>query len=315
MLDDTRTLLTVAGINNDVSAGIALEAYREVARIYPESEEAIEQLDVVANHFSSQAIAAAGEGDVSMAMQLLGRAVTANSNFDRLDEVRTVISRAESLQAEISAMLQEAGQFRLVGKLISPPDDNAAELYHHVLSTDPENSIAAQGLSEINAQVQGRFNEYLASRSFGSIDDLLARSSAVNLDASSISTMRQRLDDELARISEAAELVAKARVQMSKGFITVPVDDNAVSLLRKASVLDPVSAVIPQLLQQCADRLTQVAIDANTFNLHEAAQEYIELALTVMPDSYEVRQLRDTWNFQQEKLQEQADQGGVSTER
>ena len=296
ILDDTRTLVAATGISNDVSAGIALDAYREVTRLYPESSEAIEQLDIVAEHFSKRAIEAASEGEVSIAMQHLGRAVTANSDFEGLEDVRSVISRAETLQAEIASMVQDAGQLRQIGNLISPPGENAAELYHQVLSTDPENSIAAQGLSEINSQVQVRFNELLSKRNFAEIDELLTRSSVVNLDVDAISSMRQRLDDELNRISQAADLIAVARSQMSKGYITAPVENNAVSLLRRAGVLDPSNATIEQLLQQCADRLTQVAIDANSFDMDEAAQEYIELALTVMPDSGEIRRLRDTWS-------------------
>ena len=295
ILDNTRALVAATGIRNDVSAGIALDGYREVARLYPESDEAIEQLDIVAEHFSNRAIEAANKGEVSIAMQHLGRAVTANPEFERLEDVRSVISRAETLQAEIASMVQEAGQLRQSGNLIMPPGANAAELSHQVLSTDPENSIAAQGLSEINSQVQARFNELLVSRNFSAINDLLTRSSLVNLDVNAISSMRHRLDDELTRISQAAELIAEARSQIVNGYITVPVGNNAVSLLRQAGSLDPSNETIGMLLQQCADRLMQVAIDANRFDMEATAQEYIELALTVMPESGEIRRLRDEW--------------------
>ena len=102
----------------------------------------MEQLDKLAAYYASRASESVSNGDLSIAMNLLARAVTANPEFLLLGSVREEIRQATSLQAEIESMLQDASGLRVKGSLIEPPTLNAAEIYHQVLATDPDNTIA-----------------------------------------------------------------------------------------------------------------------------------------------------------------------------
>ena len=295
LLDDTRVLLERTGIDNPSTAAIALLAYRQGIELYPDSDEAKAQLDQLAGQYVESAVAAVNAGDLTAAMANLGDAVTANPDHVSIENVRELISQAETLQSEINAMLQRASDFRVAGQLINPPANNAAELYHQVLATDPENTVAAQGLSEINTQTVRLVEQLMEERKLMEVRALLERSTSVGLNADSVGQMREQLDLLLERIASAATLHAEAETLYELGYITEPVDRSAVSLLREALRLDSKNTNAIALLQRCAERLADVAQDAKDWNMDEEAKLYLELAITVSPDTTRWQRLRDSW--------------------
>ena len=295
LLDDTRVLIERTGIENQSTAAIGLLAYRQVVGLYPDSEEAKTQLNVLAGQFAELAVAAVQENDLTTAMAHLGDAVTANPDHPDLDNVRSLISQAETLKSEIEDMLQRASDFRLAGQLITPSGNNAAELYYQVLATDPENAVAAQGLSEVNARIVVMVEGLLEQRNLTEVRELLEQSTTVGLSPDSIGEMSNQLDELLDRISQAATLHVEAESLFKLGYITQPVGQNAVSLLREAVRLDSKNENAVTLLRRCAERLAQVARDAKAADMNEEAKLYLELALTVSPETTEWQRLRDSW--------------------
>ena len=77
--------------------------------------------------------------------------------------MRKLISQATTAQAAIDDLLQQARRYRAAGQLIKPAGENAAELYHRVLATDPDNVFAAQGLNEVTAQITATADQLLAA--------------------------------------------------------------------------------------------------------------------------------------------------------
>ena len=67
------------------------------------------------------------------------------------------------------------------------------------------------------------------------------------------------------------------------------------SLLREALRLDSKNTNAIALLQRCAERLADVAQDAKDWNMDEEAKLYLELAITVSPDTTRWQRLRDSW--------------------
>ena len=67
----------------------------------------------------------------------------------------------------------------MAGALISPTGENAAELYHRALATDPDNVIAKQGLNEVVSQLNIDAARLLAQGDLDATGALLDRASAV----------------------------------------------------------------------------------------------------------------------------------------
>lgn len=276
---DTLELLQVRGSVTPTTADMALHAFTEVLRIYPSSTVARRELDVLAGYYSQNAVGHIESGDIQSAMDALSKATRANPTYAALEGVREQIQLETTLQEEIRDRLAKAQQLQLAGNLIEPHDQNAALLFHSVLTADPDNEIALQGLGSVSESVVKQFDAFLSARNFDEVRNVINRSKNVGLYPASIMHMESSMDSELKKIAEAANFVDVAEGFIEQGFITIPSDDNAINALRSAYYLDPTNTRITELYQQCIERLQSVAGDARSFGLSEVATEYTSLAL------------------------------------
>jgi hypothetical protein len=176
---------------------------------------------------------AAANGQVDDALNFLDRASAANAEIPALDDVRDSIRQATTLQGAIADMLQQAGALRAAGTLINPPGENAAEIYHRVLAADPGNAVATQGLNELESQIVSRSTQLLAIGEIETVQALLDRAGAVGLGSATLTEVKSRLDEEVARLAGIQAGLERAKLLLAQGFITAPPSDNAVAVLRE----------------------------------------------------------------------------------
>lgn len=277
LISDTVALLDVTGADS-ASAEMALHAFREVLRLYPTSAEAVRQLDQLAAHFTQVAAAEVELNNIQEAMDALSKAGLANSAYPGLSVVRERIQRAATLRDEIAARLADARALQRESNLIDPPARNAAVLYHSVLTTDPDNVDALQGLGDLSAAVVAQFEAHLEAREFGEIRNVIDRAKTVGLYPASIMHMESALETELNNIAEAANLVVQAEQYIADGFITEPASRNAVTVLLDARRLDASNTMVDELFARCVNRLTEVANDALALGIDDVASTYAALA-------------------------------------
>lgn len=295
LLASTQDLLRSHGLSDPSSASAAIQAYQEVLRLSPGNATAIAELDRLASHYARLAADAADAGQVDTAIAYLDRASAANEDLPDLVSVREKIQQATTVQSAIGDLLGQASNYRAEGALINPPGENAAELYHRVLAADPGNVIATQGLNEVVSQLLASATGMLGDGAFDEVRALLDRANAVGLDQDAVRRIKSRLDAEVARRKSVEENLQQAEALLAQGFITEPQDDNAVALLREVQRLDPGNERAASLLTRSAQRLATVAQDAHDAGLGSEARHYLELALTITPDTAAWRRLRTQW--------------------
>ncbi len=295
LLASTQGLLRSHGLSDIPSATAAIQAYQEVLRLAPGHAVARAELDALGQHYAALAAEAADAGEVDRAIAFLDRASAASERLPELAMVREKIQQATTLQSAINEMLQQASRYRAEGALINPPGENAAELYHRVLATDPDNVIATRGLGEVESQLLGTATRLLGSGDLDGMRALIDRASAVGLDQRSVNRLKSRLDDEVARQASVRQNLALAEDLLRQGFVTEPEERNAVTLLREVARLDPGNERAEALLTHSAERLAAVAREAYAVGMKADAQHYLELALTVDPDVKQWRELRNQW--------------------
>jgi tetratricopeptide (TPR) repeat protein len=296
LLVSTQALLRSHGLSDIPSATAAIQSYREVLRLAPEHPVAKRELSSIAEHYAGLAIEAADGGEVDNALNFLDRASAANPELPLLDDVRDRIRQATTLQADITDMLQQAGELRAAGTLINPPGENAAEIYHRVLAADPGNAVATQGLGEVESQIVNRTSQLIALGEIETVQALIDRAGAVGLAAETLAEIKGRLDAEVNRLASIQAGLERAQLLLAQGYITTPKEVNAVAVLREIQRLDPGNDQADALLKGAAERLAAVAQEAYEVGMTEEARQYLELALTVTPDVTAWRQLRATWN-------------------
>jgi serine/threonine-protein kinase PpkA len=296
LVTSTQALLRSHGPDDLPTVTAAIQAYQEVLRLHPTNAIAIAELDRLADHYTTLADRALDNGDLTAAMGYLERASTASSRSPRLAGVRDKIQQATTLQREIEGLLKQAGAYRASGALLSPPRENAAEIYHRVLATDPDNAIASQGLSEVVAQLLTQATELLDAGRVDEARQMNARALEIGLSDAALRALQAKLGAEEARLATVERLLADAERLLGEGFITEPADANAVARLLEALRLAPRNARATELLAQAAGRLYEVAQEAYGAGMRQEARHYLDLALTVTPDVAAWRALRDAWS-------------------
>ena len=296
LLADTALLLAGGGFENAPVADRAIANYREVLRLAPDDEAALAALNEIAAHYGALAGEAVRNGQLSLAMENMERASTANANFEGAEAVRATLSAAEALEDQIDTLLREAAALREQGALIAPPGANAAERYRRVLATKPDNDIAVQGLAEVASQVQADFETRIAGDDLEAVRDMLEQAAASGIGENLIADMNTRHAAELERVAEVARLVASAEALCADGFIIGPsLEDNCVVRLRDAQRLDPANADAIRLLSVAATRLHTVALEAHDVGMKEDGLRLLDLALTVTPGIPRWLQQRERW--------------------
>ena len=277
LASDTAALMRVAEEATDEPREMAVQAYREVLRLYPASAEAVEQLSVLGTYFVDAAIREAQAGQIDRAIDYLQQADLADPSHQRLPEARDEVQKATTLKETIDSRLVAADRFLRMGRLTQPENDNAAELYHSVLATDPDNEAALQGLGRVSTAVVTVLEEFLEGQQFGNARRLIERSKVVGLYPASIILMESRLTESMQQVAEVERLVTLAESRLQKGLITEPLEDSALDYLQAGLAILPNHARALELLSLCAERLSEVAEEARQAGLNALADEYLVL--------------------------------------
>ncbi len=295
LLASTRSLLRSQGMSHIPAATVAIQAYQEIVRLSPGHAAALAELAALAEHYAELAREAAGQGDVDGAIVYLERAATADGDLPILVAVREEIQQASRARSAIQELLRQAGAQRAEGFLVHPPGGNAAELYHRVLATDPDNGIALQGLDEVTSQLLNKATRMFESGDLSAVERLLDQAVAAGIDAPALLEVQTQLDREIEALATISRKLGEAGLLLAQGFITEPQERSAVAVLRDVQRLDPGNARAEELLGQAAARLAEVAQEAFAAGLPEPARHYLDLALTVTPDQGTWRSLRESW--------------------
>ena len=124
---------------------------------------------------------------------------------------------------------------------------------------------------------------------------LVNQAQAAGLAEEGVAEIRRRADAERLRQSTITQNLTAARTLINQGYLTQPLDNNAVAKLREVQQIDPGNTEATEMLQQCAQRLAAVALEAYEFGFSAEAKQYLDLALAITPEVESWTALRDSW--------------------
>lgn len=295
LLATTRMLLESHGLSDSPSATAAIQAFNEVLRLAPEHPVALRELQRIARHYALLAEERIASGDMESAIGHLDRASTAAPGLAEIAAIRQSIRQTNTTHETITQFIEQARLYRESGALVSPAEGNAAARYHQVLSIDPDNIIARQGLDEVVAELRAQVASQLRAGQFNAVADTISQASAVNLNAAAVDDLRRQLITEQSRIASINRLLSEARAHVADGFLTLPESGNATHKLREIQRLDPDNAAAAGILRDVAERLAVVAREAWQAGMRRDALEYLDLALAIVPGETEWQTLREQW--------------------
>lgn len=275
----------------------AIEAYREVVRLWPGHEGASNALVALARHFVQKAESSILAQDIASALMFLEHATRAASEIVEVVSLRAQIQRERTMLQEIESLLEDGSQYLASGALVNPAGANAAETYGRVLAADPDNTIAVQGLRQVTSGVIEQIDRSITQADFVRAENLLTRALQASLDEVALAGVAQELELQRQRSERLETLLRDAQALLADGYISAPEDENLLEKLFEVQTLDSDNARAAELAQTAAVRLAQVAEDAWNAGLQEEAREYLRLALTLEPDNQDWVKTRDSWSL------------------
>lgn len=298
LMDDTRRLQELRGIEDQESLTAIIRAYKQIVRQHPDhpaSEEAQSQLNMLSKSIAEMSLEATKRGNLPLARDLLGLAVEASPASADLRSAQEELQQAQSLQEEIEGTLQVAATRRQDGNLVSPVDENAYASFQRVLELDPENQVAINGLAEVEANVMLNLIVLMEQRSLDEAAELIDAARTQGVSQESLQELEALHAEELGRIAQAQVLYDEAVELYEQGYITRPDEANALFKLNQAQLLDPRNVMVQSLIDQCADRIAKVARDAYEAGMTENARWYLDFALSVENPNQEWQSWHEDW--------------------
>jgi len=132
-----------------------------------------------------------------------------------IDAVADELAAAHSAQ-RLDTVLAQAADRLDQGKLLSPDNDNAGYFYNLVLSSDPDNAAAQQGLTMIASKLVFQARTEIDANRFDSASGLLDDARRLDSSSDELAPATQALTDARNRVAEDARRAEANRVAAEK---------------------------------------------------------------------------------------------------
>lgn len=123
------------------------------------------------------------------------------SNLDALAAVEQELQSARSAQ-QVDSVLERANARLEEGNLIAPANDNARYYYELVLSNDPDNAAARQGLTAVGSKLVLRARAEIDAGNFSTAEAILADARRVDPSSAELAASSAALEDARQRVIE-----------------------------------------------------------------------------------------------------------------
>jgi len=204
-------------------------------------------------------------------------------------------------QRMVELLLEKAQRHVSASRFSLPKGDSALDSYREVLSLDPNNKGAREGIDNIlvhyesaarSALDDGRFKEAM-----GAIDEGLA----VRPDHAGLKALRQQLALRL----EISELLIEGRKQLAAEIFVTPEQDNALKTFRRVLELDPDNTQARDGLRQIVQWLAQGARKRLQAEDMAEALKLVRQGLQIEPAASDLQALEREIGQRQQELERQ----------
>jgi formylglycine-generating enzyme required for sulfatase activity len=188
----------------------------------------------------------------------------------------------------IAGLLKKARLAEEQGRVFEPKDANAIDLYRQVLTEDPSNDEAADGLDRIAGALRDwtlaafdRGDEAAAQRNVAALADIPHEEAEL-----------KNLRDRLAILHKVTPLLTHAATLLKAGVVTEPAGDNALVAYRKVLELDPENRLADAGLAEIERTYLDRALGAAAQDDFAGSDEVLAQASAIRPGSRDLLETR-----------------------
>ncbi len=197
----------LAGAGQDTAFALVLQAAKQA----PDDPHVRTALSLLHARLFANALQALAVNDIDAARADLEALQQLPGSHDDLAALAARIDAAGKVQP----LLEQAAAFLQKGRLEGPGEDNALAVYRKVLTLDPENVVARQGLQQVQRAALDRALAAAAQNDDAKADAALADATAILPSSPALTDTRARI--EAMRSSRAESLLVQAQSALDAG--------------------------------------------------------------------------------------------------
>lgn len=255
----------------------ALALYRKVLADDATNAAALAGIEKIHNSLLQQATDALDKGDDRVASKLID---VIGSIAKTGDDYTALQTRLKTLR-QVSPLLTHAADLMQQGRALTPPEDNALDVYRHVLKLDPANKLADQGLAQIERDYLDRALAAAAQDDFSGADTILGQASAIRPGSKSLLDTRTRIEgirheravNTLSQANSAldagdpnlAELLAQKALGLSSDLSGVDEFNRKLRNARLYASFSPGQAITDKFLDRHGSAPTLIVVPIGSF--------------------------------------------------
>jgi len=191
----------------------------------------------------------------------------------------------------VGELIGKAEEALQAGRLLEPDDDSAFRYYSDILSIDPENAAAGEGLLQIGDRYADQAGKALTDRNYVEAAQLVDLGFIASPGYRRLQVLKNRISSE--RTDNITLLEKKARQSLSRNRLTTPVSDSAFLYYDEIRKIDPGSSLAKQGLEKIADRYMSFADKAYRQFEYEKSRVFVEKGLKVAPGHEELMRMKE----------------------
>lgn len=281
----------------------AFDTFKQILAVDANNRPALDGLRDIVSRIEKAARAEQQQGRLEQGIALLDEGLKAYPSEPRLKQLHTELEQLQQrklLQRKLTTLLSQAGNQLKQGKLVQPPDDNAEESYHAVLSIQADNQEAEAGLLKIAEYYRTRAEAARQASNFDAALSAITLGLKAVADDAKLLTLRDEVKAQLANTRRREQLLAELRTrvnaQLAAGHFTEPAGDNANETYAKILELEPQDAKAEAGLDSMAHRFEQQARASLKDGEYAKSLSFIEEGLTVRAGQPDLLALRKQVN-------------------
>jgi formylglycine-generating enzyme required for sulfatase activity len=223
----------------------AADLYQQALKLKPDSRAAAQGVDQVRTHLIAEVTQDIAIGDSESAGALLDDLKTMPSAANDIASLETslkTLNQVRPMLAKAAALLQQ-------GNADQPAGGNALDLYRQVQKLDADNTVAAQGVQQVQRVVLDRALAAVAQNDFTGAAKALDEAQSIQSDSPQLQTVRNQVD--AIRQQRATGVLAQARSALDAGNLAL-----AKQLAGQAQAISPQLAGIDEF----QERLTNATL-------------------------------------------------------
>ena len=274
----------------------ALYYYRKALEQAPEHQDALIGMDRVVRHLVSGSESAIFQGDWVQARAFAEQFRTLRPEDNRAADLLERINRFEQLEN----LMARADRQVAAARLTEPRDDNALDTYRRILSIDPGNGIATQGIASIVQRLLGVAQSAALAGENERANTYINRVRSIDARAPGLAEAEQVVAQwsEMASNKHLQDQLEAASAALEAGRLTAPDEPNALALFDKVLELDPTSDAARQGKRLVVQALIERAWSQIRASRFDAAERTLEDARNAGAESFALVELEDEIDYQ-----------------